>query len=463
MRPLRSACQLLTALAVPALAAAALPAQSPASRAALAASLDSLAASAFAKNHLPAMSVAIIKGRDTLLMKGYGLADLENEVPATAQTVYRIGSITKQFTSATVLRLAERGKLSLGDTITKFLTGFPLQGNVVTVRQLLNHTSGIPSYTGLGPRWSRTMRQDVPPDSLVALVSGLPFDFPPGTQWRYNNSGYVMLGMIIEKVTGQPYGSYLRDSLLAPLGLTSTTYCDQRPLIKHRAQGYEPADNGGFVNAQPLSMTQPFAAGALCSTVGDLAAWTRALFDGRVVNPMSLAAMTTPDKLADGKPLQYGFGLGVATLDGHRAIEHGGGINGFITFLSYLPDDTLTVVVLTNSGAANPDAIARRLARRALGIAEPRPKDLALGAAELANFAGNYAQGTVRIAVVARSGGLYLDGPGLGGRLLYQGGGMFVFENDPDMRVALVPSTSRANQLLITAAGSAIFRGARVP
>ena len=239
----------------------------------LVAYVDSVANAAVAARRTAGVSVAVVKGGRTLLAKGYGFADLENDIPATPATVYRIGSITKQFTAAGIMRLAEQGKLSLDDTVQRFLPAFPTQGNRVTIRHLLNHTSGIRSYTSLGPKFGRVTRLDLVPDSLVALFSGEPFDFKPGDAWRYNNSGYFLLGMIIEKVSGKSYAQYVQDEFFKPLGLNSTVYCDQAPIIKRRAQGYNPRPGGGFVNAEPLSMTQPYAAGSLCSTVTDLAAW----------------------------------------------------------------------------------------------------------------------------------------------------------------------------------------------
>src|SRR5262245_9217427 len=317
MRQVYSAALLAGALTTPA------HAQAPDTRA-LVRYVDSVATAAVTEHRTAGVSVAVVKNGHTVLAKGYGFADLENDVPATAATVYRIGSVTKQFTSAAIMRLVEQGKVSLDDTLQKFLPNFPTQGNRVTVRHLLNHTSGIKSYTSLGPKWQRVNRLDLAQDSLVAMFANEPFDFKPGDAWLYDNSGYFLLGMIIEKLTGKSYGQYLQDELFTPLGLKSTIYCDQAPLIKHRAQGYASKPDGSFINAEPLSMTQPDAAGSLCSTVTDLAAWTLALSSGKVVSPASYKLMTTPGTLNDGKPLSYGFGLGVGAMGGHRQISHNG-------------------------------------------------------------------------------------------------------------------------------------------
>ncbi|MEO7966780.1 MAG: serine hydrolase [Gemmatimonadaceae bacterium] len=402
--------------------------------------VDSVATAAVAEHKTPGVSVAIVKNGRTIVAKGYGFADLENDVPATSETVYRIGSVTKQFTAAGIMRLMEQGKLTLDDSLQKFLPSFPSQGNRVTVRHLLNHTSGIKSYTSLGPKWQRLMRTDLPPDSMVALFSNEPFDFQPGDQWRYDNSGYFLLGMIIEKLSGKAYGRYLQDEFFTPLGLKRTIYCDQAPLIKGRAQGYSPQPGGQFINAEPLSMTQPYAAGSLCSTVVDLATWAAALSSGKVVSAASYALMTTPVTLNDGKPLTYGFGLGTGTLGTHRQVSHNGGINGFISELHNYPGDSLVTVVLTNVGAAVAPQLERLVARRALGI-----KDLAavpIDAASLQRLVGEYAMGTARLRVTTDSGHLRLqagEAPAFG--LKHVGGGRFVRDDNDDVQFEFAAGT----------------------
>jgi CubicO group peptidase (beta-lactamase class C family) len=354
---------------------------------------DSIADAFIKRGRVAAMSIAVIRGRDTLVMKGYGMADLENDVPATAQTVYRIGSVTKQFTSVAVMQLVEQRKLSLDDDITKYVPNAPTHGRKILVRHLLNHTSGIPSYTDVGGTFGRVMRLDLPHDSLLATVKNDSLQFEPGSHFYYNNTGYYLLGMILERVTGRPYGDYLKDALFVPNGLTSTLYCSTAPIIKHRAQGYD-ARPTGLVNTDYISMDLPFAAGSLCSTVGDLATWTRLLHSGRLVSAASFASMTTPVKLTSGRPMQYGFGLSIDTLGPHRRVHHGGGINGFISELAYYPDDSLTVVVLSNTSPAPSAEVAENLARIAFGMpvlgAPERPADLPIPAEEVTRLIGNY-------------------------------------------------------------------------
>lgn len=354
---------------------------------------DSLANAALKSGPVAALSIAVVRGRDTVVMKGYGFADMENDVPATTQTVFRIGSVTKQFTSAAIMRLVEQGKVSLDDDVTKYVPNAPVQGQKVLVRHLLNHTSGIPSYTDVGPAFGRRIRQDLSPDSLLAIVRTDSLQFEPGSHFYYNNTGYYLLGMIIEKVTGRKYGEYLNETFFTPHGLSSTMYCSVSPIIKRRAQGYERSPNG-LVNASYISMDLPYAAGSLCSTVGDLVTWTRLLHSGKIVSAPSFQAMTTPVKLPVPRPMSYGFGLVSDTLGSHRRIQHGGGINGFISSLAHYPNDSLTIVVLANTAPAPSDQLADDIARVVFGMpartAPARPVDLPIAADESARLAGSY-------------------------------------------------------------------------
>ncbi|HJQ66665.1 MAG TPA: serine hydrolase domain-containing protein [Gemmatimonadales bacterium] len=432
-------------------------------RRALVTRIDSMATTALAQWPAVGLSIAVVRGRDTITMKGYGRADLEQEVPATAQTVYRIGSITKQFTAVAILQLMEQGKLSLDDTIQRFLPDYHAQGHHITIRHLLTHTSGIKSYTGLGPEWERRMRLDLPHDSLVAMFEDKPFDFEPGARFLYNNSGYYLLGMIIERITGQAYGRYLEQHEFRPLGLKATLYCDDRPLVAHRAAGYE-RDSGGFVNASPLSMTQPYSAGALCSTVGDLVAWQRALVAHRLISAASGTMMATSATLNDGSQTRYGFGLAIATLGPHRKIGHGGGINGFLTALDYYPDDSLTVVVLANSESAKPGRLAEDIARLVLAVPPDAVKDLALGAAEVSRFTGTYALGPLQIRVFESAGKLQAQATGQGAfGLKWQGDSTFVSAFDDAVRLVFHSADGAPATTFILFQGGLAQTATRVP
>jgi CubicO group peptidase (beta-lactamase class C family) len=337
-------------------------------RAALVARIDSLIRDHLASAPAASAAVAVVKGSDTIVMRGYGFADLDARRAAGPTTIYEIGSITKQFTSSAIMRLVEQGKINLDDDLSKYLPRFPLQGNHVTIRQLLNHTSGIHSYTS-SPAWRPHWAQDLTPDSIVGFIASDPFDFAPGTAWRYNNTGYVLLGMVIERVTGEPYARYLREQFFKPLGLRQTTYCPApRDRDTSYATGYSPHGTL-LVPAEYLSMTHPFSAGALCSSVRDYLVWQRALHGGRVVSAHSYSLMTTPDTLANGTRLTYGFGLAVAEIDGHHGIAHSGGINGYTTSQIYFPADSLSVIVFTNTDGRGPDRTAGDIARAVFGAA----------------------------------------------------------------------------------------------
>jgi CubicO group peptidase (beta-lactamase class C family) len=308
------------------------------------------------------------------------------------------------------------------------------------------------------------MRMDLPHDSLLATVRDDSLQFEPASHFYYNNTGYFLLGMIIEKVTGKSYGDYLKDALFTPNGLSSTVYCGNTPLIKHRARGYEGRPSG-LVNADFISMDLPFAAGSLCSSVGDLVAWTRLLHAGKLVNATSFAAMTTPVKLTSGRPMAYGFGLQIDTLGSHRRIHHGGGINGFISELAYYPADSLTVVVLSNTAPAPSDQVAENLARVDLGMPvvpdrPTPPADLPIPADEITRLSGNYKvtwpDGTKRNARI------YANGEQL----------MLQLENQPAVRMIKQPGANtyavmgQPGRIMVdivngAAAGFVLDRGAR--
>ena len=335
-------------------------------RARASAVVDSLARSPVAARQVAGLAVAVVRGRDTLLARAYGSADLENDVPATVGHVFQIASITKQFTAAAVLKLVEAGKVALDDDVTRYLPDAPTQGRHVTVRQLLSHTSGIPDVAEL-PAFQAVKRRDLAPDSLIALVRGEPFYFPPGEQMRYSNTGYLLLGRLVEKVSGRPYAEYVAEELFRPAGMTASRDCDQRALIPRRVTGYDHTPSG-FQRAEFISLRIPFAAGALCSTALDLVAWSRALHGGRIVGPAAYAEMTRAPVLAGGRRTRYGLGLATGALAGRRAYHHGGDIQGFTSYLVHFPDDSLTVSVLMNTqGPARPDALAERIAEAVLG------------------------------------------------------------------------------------------------
>jgi len=304
-------------------------------------------------------AVLIARGNDILLDKGYGFANVEWNVPNSPKTKFRLGSVTKQFTAASILLLEERGKLSVNDPVKKYMPDAPAAWDKITIFNLLTHTSGIPNFTAF-PDYASLETFPATPAQLVARFRDKPLDFQPGEKWNYSNSGYVLLGYLIEKISGQSYAQFVEESIFKPLGMADSGYDSNSAIIQNRASGYAPSANG-LTNAPYVNMTGPFAAGALYSTTEDLLRWEQGLFGGKLLSAASLKEMTTPFKN------NYAFGLEVLTRDGHQVIEHNGGIEGFNTVLSYYPDDKMTVVVLANVNGSAPGEIATDLATLAQG------------------------------------------------------------------------------------------------
>ncbi|MGZ5515578.1 MAG: serine hydrolase, partial [Candidatus Aminicenantales bacterium] len=318
--------------------------------------------------------------------------------------VFRLGSITKQFTAVSILMLAQEGKLGLQDEITKFLPDYPTQGKRITVEHLLTHTSGIQSYTDM-PEWLPLWRKDFTVKELVDFFKDKPMQFEPGRSWAYSNSGYILLGAIIEKVSGKTYEEFVTEKIFKPLSMKDSTYGSTERIIPRRIPGYQ-AGKSGFVNAPYLSMTQPYAAGSLLSTVDDLAVWSDAVFAGKLVRKEWLDKAFTSYTLANGESTGYGYGWLVGDFAGHRSIEHGGGINGFSTYEMTLPEDRIFVAILTNSAIAgrDPEPRAVKIAWLALGLTEPERKAIMIAARDLDAFAGVYTNERKREFYVSREG-----------------------------------------------------------
>lgn len=366
--------------------AAARPA-APASREA--AAVDRLFRSAV-KPDGPGVTVIVVRKGSLLHRAAYGMANVELGVAMRPDHVLRIGSVTKQFTSAVIMQFVEEGKLSLSDPLGRFLPDYPAEGRAVTIEHLLTHTSGIQSYTDM-PAWRGLMRNDMTLDELIGMFKTQPMQFAPGARYRYNNSGYVLLGAIIEKVTGKKFADVVRERIFAPLGMQDTRYDVTDDVVARRAPGYSKAGDR-FVNAPYLSMTQPYAAGALVSTVDDLATWDAALGAGRVMKPDSLARVFTPNRLASGNSTGYGYGWQIGQYEGRAVQEHGGGIHGFRAHVLRIPSDGVYVAVLSNVAAAepNPEFLARQAAAIAIGKPLVDPALVTLTPEQLDACVGRY-------------------------------------------------------------------------
>jgi len=353
----------------------------------------------------PGAAIIVKKAGKTILRKGYGLADLELGVPVEPDMIFRLGSITKQFTAVAVLMLAEQGKLGLQDEITKFLPDYPTQGRTITVEHLLTHTSGIQSYTDM-PEWLPLWRKDFAVKELIDFFKNKPMKFDPVQRWVYNNSGYFLLGAIIEKVSGQTYEQFIDSHIFKPLGMKHSYYGSNERIIPRRISGYQ-LGNNGCVNAPYLSMTQPYAAGSLLSSVDDLAVWSDAVFSGKLVKKDWLDKAFTPYTLKDGTSTGYGYGWFISNCQGHRIIEHGGGINGFTTYEMTLPEDGIFLAILTNSAieGRDPEPRAVKIATLVLGQPERAPKIVPIGANDLAPLPGVYENEDKETWLITSEGG----------------------------------------------------------
>ncbi|HEX7180349.1 MAG TPA: serine hydrolase [Thermoanaerobaculia bacterium] len=338
----------------------------------------------------PGAAVLVAKDGQVLLRKGYGMANVELGVPIQPDMVFDIASVTKQFTAAAILMLQERGKLSVEDEVTKYLPDYPTHGQKITLHHLLTHTSGVPNFTGL-PEWWPRMREDMTVQQIVDIFKDKPLDFRPGEKMSYSNSGYVLLGAVIEKASGKSYEDFIEQEIFAPLDMKRSRYGRQTEVVPGRVAGYDRTEDGTRV-AQYISMTQGYAAGDLISTVDDLALWAEALSSGKLLKRESLERMATPVRLPSGQSTEYAYGLGIADEDGTRILVHGGGIPGFNTHLAIVPDQRLSVVVLSNVLGQEPGAetLAYRVTMKALGKPVEERKAVGLDPATLDDYVGVY-------------------------------------------------------------------------
>ena len=335
----------------------------------------------------PGVTALVSRKGEIIYKKAIGMSNLELDVPMKIDNVFRIGSITKQFTAIAILQLMEQGKLGLQDEITKFIPDYPTQGDKITIEHLLTHTSGIKSYTGM-PDYVDRMMLDLKPTELIDYFKNEPMDFPPGTRFTYNNSGYFLLGYIIEQITGKTYAEYLEENIFKPLGMTNSYYGSNQRIIKNRASAYSMGEEG-FENSFPVSMTQPYAAGSIQSTVEDLFKWNQAVQSYKLVKKESLDKAFSKYKLLDGTFSDYGYGWDLGYVQESPTVEHGGGIPGFSTMAIYIPREDVYVALFANCDCISPKDITARIAAAAIG----RPykqKEIHLETSALQEYIGVY-------------------------------------------------------------------------
>ena len=397
----------LVLVAVSAVVLVALPARSD--------SVDDYVEAERARQRIPGLSIAVVRDGTLVKAAGYGLANIEHNVAATQHTIFQSGSVGKQFTAALVMLLVEEGKLALDDRLVDHIQGAPEAWQDITVRHLLTHTSGLSNavYEKLN------LRRDYTEGELTREIAALPLDFAPGERWSYSNSGYVMLGVLIGKVTGTFYGDLLRQKIFEPAGMTTARVISEADIVPNRAAGYRLDDDGEIKNQEWVSPTlNTTADGALYLTALDMAKWETALAQGKLLAPESLRLMWTPVTLNDRSTADYGFGWEVTKVRGRRVIQHGGQWQGFGSHIARYVDDGLSVIVLTNLAQANPGRLAIGIA----GLYEPElapVKHTAISVAPhlLERYAGEYEFAPGETLTITWEGGGLAAQPG-GGRKL---------------------------------------------
>jgi CubicO group peptidase (beta-lactamase class C family) len=333
--------------------------------------IDEYVRSEMEKHRIPGLALLVSQAGHPVRTQGYGLANVELQVPVKPETLFQSGSVGKQFTATAAMMLVEEGKISLDDSIARFFPGAPPAWKPVKVRHLLSHTAGFTDY----PK-DFNFRKDYSEDEILSIIEGIPLAFPPGTKWSYSNLGYATLGILIHKVTGKFYGDFLQERIFRPLDMTTTRIISEADIIPNRAAGYRLV-KGDLKNQEWVApMINTTADGSLYFSILDLAKWDAALYTERLLKRSSLEQMWTVAKLSDGQPNSgnYGFGWFIENKNGHQVIGHGGSWQGFKTHISRYVDDKLTVVVLINQADAEPGPIADHVAEMYLtGKASSRP------------------------------------------------------------------------------------------
>jgi CubicO group peptidase (beta-lactamase class C family) len=312
-----------------------------------------------ARQHIPGLSLLVVKDGKVLQSKGFGLANVELQVPVKPETIFQSGSVGKQFTATAIMMLVEQGKVGLDDPLTKYFSDAPASWNEVTVRELLSHTAGFGDY----PK-DFNFRKDWTEDEELKLIESIPLSYPPGTNWAYSNFGYVTLGILIHRVTGEFYGDFLHKHIFQPTGMQTTRIISEADIVPNRSAGYRLV-NGALKNQEWVSpVLNTTADGSLYFSILDLAKWDAALYTDKLLKRSSLDLMWTPVRQKNGQPNKghYGFGWFIDDRQGHRCIHHDGAWQGFQTAIDRYVNDRLTVVALSNLEGANPGKITQHVA-----------------------------------------------------------------------------------------------------
>lgn len=422
--------------------------------------IDTFVAAQMAKQHVPAVSIAVLKNGKLIKLKGYGAANLELDARAAPETVYQIGSVSKQFIAAAVLLLNAEGKIGLDDIISKYIEDVPASWQAITVRHLLTHTSGLVRDTA---DLQLKAQSDI---ETVRAAYGLPLAFPPGDKFQYSNVGYSVLAEIISHTSGKPWPQFIHQRIFAPLGMNSTRTTTDEDLVAHRANGYQWVD-GRYVNAQNLPGVRP--SGAFLSTVQDMAKWDAALYTDVLLSAQQRELMWTRAKLNNGAPQSYGLGWEVSKVGEHRLIHHAGTMPGFRSDISRYVDDGVTVVVLTNAFGSLPEKISSGVAALYIPGLQPKRHAVKMSAAALDAFTGKY-QIPQGVLTVSRSEGRLVMDVAVGprnirmGELTPEGRNTFFDEDNPRSTYSFEPDAQgRPNFVGRDESGKEGVRGAKLP
>lgn len=392
-------------------------------------------------------TVLLVQGNKKVYDKSALYADREWLIPNSPRAKYRIGSITKQFTAALILKLEEQGKLSVNDKLSKYFPDYP-KADSVTIHMMLNHTSGIPNYTSFPGVW-QSLHYKYSPDSMVRLIKSRPYDFPPGKGWNYSNSAYYMLGMIIEKASGMRYANYLKEQIIYPLQMKNSDLERLDSVYASKARGYSRMGNR-WIPATFMELDNAGAAGAMISTTEDLNTWIRALYGQKLLSATSTRKMLTPQQGTNG----YAYGIMSDSLGKHSRIWHNGGIHGFAATLAYYPDKDMTVVVLSNNDNESSDRVATALAKIMFGenVRPPYiPKEVNIDPAILQQYAGKYKSSAGEIELVVRNNRLFRMRPGAPGiELKPESNTRFFYADMSDRFIEFVKENGNTSAYLIS-------------
>lgn len=421
--------------------------------------LDQLLSAEFNQKE-PGCAILVAKDGNVVYKKAFGTADVELDVPLAPGMVFKLASITKQFTAIAILQLVEQRKISLEDSLQKFVPDFPSHGQRINIENLLTHTSGIKDYMQIEHANQYMERWDFTPKQLIDHFKNHPLEFEPGTRYSYSNSGYYLLGYIVERVSGKSYQSYVKDNILTPLGMSETYFDTDNNIIPRRVKGYR-KDNGKLKNADYWSPTIAYAAGGLLSTTGDLLKWFNGILAHKIIIKETLDKAFTPYKLRDGSQVNYGYGWYIENTGKVRSIEHAGKMNGFLTNQIYYPEQNVFIAALFNSENAPRDEMSRKISEIVLGQSL-QTESSRLDVETMCSYIGTYSLTTDSkrtITVELADGRLFAK---VGGQsrfeLLFQTPVKFQFRNVKDMTGEFIKENGRVVRILVNQNGQFVWQ-----